>query len=48
MTTEASPRLSAYGSAGCEIHTCSTEGTRIEVEIDGIAGAVTEISEKPR
>jgi hypothetical protein len=48
MTTEASPRLSANGSAGCETHIGSTKRTRIEVELDGITGAVTEISEKPR
>jgi uncharacterized membrane protein YkoI len=36
------------GRPGYEIHIRSANGTRIEVEIDGITGEVLEVSEKPR
>jgi uncharacterized membrane protein YkoI len=36
------------GRPGYEIHIRSAQGTRIEVEIDGITGEVVEVSERPR
>jgi uncharacterized membrane protein YkoI len=36
------------GRPGYEIHIRSPQGTRIEVEIDGITGEVIEVSERPR
>lgn len=36
------------GRPGYEIHIRGNQGQRIEVEIDGISGDVTEVSEKPR
>lgn len=36
------------GRPGYEIHIRGAQGQRIEVEIDGITGDVTEVSEKPR
>jgi len=38
----------ADGRPGYEVHIRSAQGTRIEVEIDGITGEVLEISERPR
>lgn len=36
------------GRPGYEVHICGEQGQRIEVEIDGVTGDVTEVSERPR